>query len=353
MIYKDNYFPDENLKKAFIKLDQTINDALKSLTYSNTKICIVTDKKNLFKGVLNDGDIRRALLKGKNLDTKIRQVYNKKPIVLKKNFNKKTYIKKLKNKDIDQAPIVHKKKVIGIFNRNKLILQNLKVPVVIMSGGIGSRLRPITNKIPKALVPIKKVPMLSIVLGNLKKNGFVNFVLTTFYKSNFIKNYYKNGESMNINIKYIKEKKPLGTAGSLSLLNNKIKEKNFLLTNCDVLSEINYKSLLEFHIKNKADLTIAVKKYVTENHYGEVNTKGINVSNIIEKPKKNIIINSGIYVFKTKCIKILKRNHYTDMNVLINQMVKKRKKVIAFPFYENWFDLGTKEQLKIFKNYSK
>ena len=136
-------------------------------------------------------------------------------------------------------------------------------------------------------------------------------------------------------------------------MNNKIKEKNFLLTNCDVLSEINYKSLLEFHIKNKADLTIAVKKYVTENHYGEVNTKGINVSNIIEKPKKNIIINSGIYVFKTKCIKILKRNHYTDMNVLINQMVKKRKKVIAFPFYENWFDLGTKEQLKIFKNYSK
>tara|TARA_B100000989_G_C19362320_1_gene393807 strand:- start:207 stop:683 length:477 start_codon:yes stop_codon:yes gene_type:complete len=158
---------------------------------------------------------------------------------------------------------------------------------------------------------------------------------------------------MNININYINEKKPLGTAGSLSLLKNKIKEKNFLLTNCDVLSEINYKSLLEFHIKNKADLTIAVKKYVTENHYGEVNTKGIKVSNIIEKPKKNIIINSGIYVLKTRCAKILKYNRYMDMNVLITLMIKKKKKVIAFPFYENWFDLGTKEQLKIFKDYSK
>tara|TARA_E500000178_G_scaffold354401_1_gene423209 strand:+ start:505 stop:1566 length:1062 start_codon:yes stop_codon:yes gene_type:complete len=353
MISNNKYLLSKDMRKTLITLDQTINDALKSLTLSNAKICIVVDKKKNFKGVLNDGDIRRALLRGKNLETKIYQVYNKKPIVLKKNFDKKNSIKKLKNKDIDQAPIIHKKKVIGIFNRNKLVFQNLKVPVVIMSGGIGSRLRPVTNKIPKALVLIKKIPMLSIVMQNIRKHGFANFILTTYYKRNLIKNYYKNGDNMNININYINEKKPLGTAGSLSLLKNKIKEKNFLLTNCDVLSEINYKSLLEFHIKNKADLTIAVKKYVTENHYGEVNTKGIKVSNIIEKPKKNIIINSGIYVLKTRCAKILKRNQYMDMNVLITQMIKKKKKVIAFPFYENWFDLGTKEQLKIFKDYSK
>ena len=98
---------------------------------------------------------------------------------------------------------------------------------------------------------------------------------------------------------------------------------------------------------------MAVKKYVTENQYGEINTKGIRVKNIIEKPKKNIIINSGIYVVKKNCIKYLKHNHYTDMNEFITQLIKKKKKVIAFPFYENWFDLGTKEQLKIFKNYSK
>ena len=353
MISKNKYLQDNSIRKTFIKLDQTINDALKSLTLSNAKICIVVDKKNNFKGVLNDGDIRRALLKGKNVESKISQVYNKNPIVLKKDFDKKISIKKLKNKDIDQAPIIHKRKVIGIFNRNKLVFQNLKVPVVIMSGGIGSRLRPVTNQIPKALVPIKKTPMLSIVIYNIRKHGFVNFILTTYYKRNLIKNYYKNGNNMNIKINYIDEKKPLGTAGSLSLLSNKIKEKNFLLSNCDVISEINYRSLLEFHIKNKADLTIAVKKYVTENHYGEVNTKGIKVSNIIEKPKKNIIINSGIYVLRKKCVKILERNQYMDMNVLITQMIKKKKKVIAFPFYENWFDLGTKEQLRIFKEYSK
>jgi len=353
MISKNNYSANSKIKKTFVKLDQTINDALKSLNSSNAKICIVVDKKNFFKGVLNDGDIRRALLKGKSLDTKIYKVYNKKPLVLKKNFDKKISLKRLKNKEIDQAPIVSNKKVIGILNRNKLIIQNLKIPVVIMSGGIGSRLKPVTTKIPKALVTIKKIPMLSLVINNIQKHGFNNFTLTTFYKNRLIKNYYKNGKNLNVNIDYITEKKPLGTAGSLSLLKNKIKEKNFLLTNCDVLSEINYRSLLDFHIKNKADLTMAVKKYVTENQYGEINTKGIRVKNIIEKPKKNIIINSGIYVVKKNCIKYLKHNHYTDMNEFITQLIKKKKKVIAFPFYENWFDLGTKEQLKIFKNYSK
>ena len=221
-----------------------------------------------------------------------------------------------------------------------------------MSGGLGSRLKPITSKIPKALVLIKKIPMLSIVIDNIKKYGFINFTLTTFHKSKLIKTYFKNGKDLHVNIDYVRENKPLGTAGSLSLLKKKIKQKNFLLTNCDVLSEINYRSLLDFHIKNKADLTIAVKKYISKNNYGEISTKGIRVSNIIEKPKNDIIINSGIYVLKTKCIKFLKYGEHKDMNELIMLLIKKKKKVIAFPFYENWFDLGTKDQLKIFKNYS-
>jgi len=339
-----------NFKKTFVKLNQTINDALKCLNYSAAKICIVVDNRNFFKGVLNDGDIRRALLKGKNLNTKISQVYNKRPVILKKNFNKKIALKNFKIKEIDQAPIVDKKRVVGIFKKNRLTFQNQKTPVVIMSGGYGTRLKPVTIKIPKALVPIKKVPMLSMVINNIQRYGFVNFILTTYYKSKLIKNYYKNGKLLNVKINYITEKKPLGTAGSLSLLHKRIREKNFLLTNCDVFSEIDYLNLFEFHNNNKADLTIAVKKFATKNQYGEINLKGIRVSNLIEKPKRDIIINSGIYVLKTKCLKNLKYNHHIDMNEFIMQLIKDKKKVIAFPFYENWFDLGTKEQLKILKN---
>jgi NDP-sugar pyrophosphorylase family protein len=137
----------------------------------------------------------------------------------------------------------------------------------------------------------------------------------------------------------------------LSLLRNKLVEENFLLTNCDVLSQINYKNLLEFHIKNKADLTVATRKHVSQSQYGEINLKGMAIKNIIEKPKKDLIINSGIYVVKKNCLKFLKYNYQTDMNEFIIKLIKKNKKVIAYPFYESWFDLGTKEQLKISKNY--
>ena len=347
MTLKNKNFINLNFNKTFIKLDQKIFDALKSLTKSQNKICIVVDQKKNFKGVVNDGDIRRALLKGKKLDTEIKYIYNRKPFTLKKNFNIETSLKKLKSKSIDQAPIINNKKVIGIFSRDKIQIQNLKTPVVIMSGGLGKRLRPLTSSLPKALVSIKKKPMLSIVIQNIKNFGFNNFILTTFYKKNLIKKYFKDGKKFDIKVNYIEEKKPLGTAGSLFLLRKKIVDKNFLLTNCDVVSEINYKNLLDYHINNKADLTIAIKKYVTESQYGEINLKGINIENIQEKPKKDIIINAGIYVLKTKSLNFIRSNNYLDMNELIIKFIKKNKKVIAFPFYENWYDLGTKDQLKM------
>jgi len=340
-----------NIKNTYIRIDQKISDSLKSLTKSQSKICIIVDNNDNFKGVLNDGDIRRALLEGKSLETKIDKIYNKKPITLKKNYNKELALKKLDDQGIDQAPIVDKKKVIGIFFKNKSLYQELKIPIVIMSGGLGTRLKPITIKLPKALIPIKKDPMLSSVIKNIKNYGFTNFILCTYYKNKMIKNYYKNGKILDISIKYVNEKKPLGTAGALSLLRNKITEKNFLLTNCDVLSQINYKNLLEFHIKNKADLTVATRKYVSQSQYGEINLKGIAIKNIVEKPKRDVIINAGIYVFKKNCLKFLKYNDHTDMNEFITKLIKKNKKVIAYPFYESWFDLGTKEQLKISKNY--
>lgn len=340
-----------NIKSTFIRLDQKISDSLKNLTKSQCRICIVVDKNNNFKGVLNDGDIRRALLEGKSLETKINKIYNKKAITFKKNYNKEFALKKLTDQEIDQAPIVDKKKVIGIFFKNKFLYHKLKTPIVIMSGGLGIRLKPITNKLPKALILIKKEPMLSLVIKNIKNYGFRNFILCTYYKNKMIENYYKNGEILDVSIKYVNEKKPLGTAGGLSLLRNKLVEENFLLTNCDVLSQINYKNLLEFHIKNKADLTVATRKHVSQSQYGEINLKGMAIKNIIEKPKKDLIINSGIYVVKKKCLKFLKYNYQTDMNEFIIKLIKKNKKVIAYPFYESWFDLGTKEQLKISKNY--
>lgn len=330
-------------------MGQTISDALINLSNSRFKMCIILDSKNNFKGVLNDGDIRRALLKGKNLTSKIDQVYNNKPIIVRQNSVQKKILKRLNTENVDQAPIIKNKKVIGIFSRNNILSESLKTPFVIMCGGLGQRLKPITIKIPKALVPINNKPMLSLVMNNIKKYGFNRFIFSTYYKSSLIKNYYKKNKPPNTKIEYIRENKPLGTAGSLSLLKNKIKEKNLLITNCDIISKINYKSLLNFHNDNKADLTIAIKKYYSESQFGEMDINGIYVKNIIEKPTKDVIINAAIYAIKTNLIKELKFNKHKNMDEFIKELIKKKKKVIAFPFYESWFDLGTKKQIKIFK----
>ena len=204
-------------------------------------------------------------LKGYDLTSKIEKIYNKKPIVIRKNSKKSKILKKLSLENVDQAPIVRNKKLIGIFSRNNFISENLNTPVVIMCGGFGKRLKPITKKIPKAMITINNQPMLSLVISNIRRFGFKKFIFSTYYKGNLTKNYFKNGSSFDLNIDYTNEKKPLGTAGSLSLLRNKIKnEKNLLVTNCDIMSQINYKSLLDFHNENKADLTIAIKKFTSE-----------------------------------------------------------------------------------------
>jgi len=173
---------------------------------------------------------------------------------------------------------------------------------------------------------VNKVPILSRIINNLKNNGFKEFIFSTYYKSNLIKKYYKNGKSHGVKIKYLTEEKPLGTAGSLSLLRNRIKEKNFLVTNCDVVSEINYRSLLQFHKDNDADLTIAIKKFSSESQFGEINVKGIYINDIKEKPIRDIIINAGIYAFNTKIIKEINYNEYLDMNELIKKLIKMKKK---------------------------
>lgn len=352
MIYKDYNFSELIVKKTYIKLGETIADALKSLSESGLRICIVLDNKKFFKGVLNDGDIRRALLNGNDLKTKIDNIYNKRPVVVGENTSKKIILNKLSNIGVDHAPYVKNGKVVGIFNSNNYLSKKLKTRVIVMCGGLGTRLKPTTIRIPKALVKVNNVPMLSIVIKNIKKYGLDDFILATYYKSKLIKNFYKNGKSHNIKIKYISEKKPLGTAGPMSLIDNKIKDNFFLVTNCDVISDINYENLIEFHKNNKAALTIAVKKFTSINQFGEIDLKGINVKKIIEKPKKNITINAGIYVFSKICLKYLMYNEHIDMNDFIMKLIKKNKKIIAYPFYDNWYDLGTKNELKNFRKFS-
>ena len=183
------------------------------------------------------------------------------------------------------------------------------------------------------------------IIVKFTKQGFYNFKISINYLGSKIKNYLKKRKNLNVKIKFISEKKFLGTAGSLSLVN--INEFKFplILTNSDLISNINYKRLLNFHIKNKSDLTICVRNQIFEMPYGEIYLEGKKVLKIIEKPISNSIINAGVYVLSKKILKLTKTNKHLMMNELINISIKNNCKILSFPIYENWIDVGNKDQL--------
>jgi len=212
----------------------------------------------------------------------------------------------------------------------------------------------VTKTKPKPLLKINRKPILEHIISNAKRQGFERFIISVGYKGNQIKDYFKDGSNWGVRIEYISEKKPLGTAGFLSLL--KIKDKKFIISNGDIISKINFKNLLNFHERNKSFATMAIRKKLNNETFGVVEVSGKKFLNIKEKPLITYNINSGIYILNSKVIKLVKKNKKMEMTDLFNFMQKMKKKVYVFPVYENWIDLATLKDLseadKYFSKYN-
>ena len=336
-------------KKTLISNSSSINDAVKSLNNSGLKIVLVIKKGKLI-GTVVDGDIRRGLLKGINLNDNISKISNKKPITVGIDAKKKEAIYLMKENEIQHLPVVNKKKIVSGLYINLDLIETSKrsTKFIIMAGGLGKRLLPLTKKKPKALIKIFNKPMIEHIIIRAKKFGFHNFILSINYLGNHIKKYFKNKKNLKVKISYIEEKNPLGTAGSLYLLKN-IKDKHVLVTNCDVVSDIDYADVIDYHRSNQADVTMVVKRYETKNPFGVIETKGNNFVAYYEKPVKYENINAGIYVFNVKNFKFLKNEQHKDMNEFFDDLIKLKKKVIVYPVHETWADLGTKNDFNIKK----
>ena len=342
----------KNWKKSLLIHDSTIKDAIKSLSKSSLRICVVIDKKKNLIGIINDGDIRRGLSAGLTLDSKIIKTINKSPVTIKKNdIDDQILLNKIKQLDINLVPLINtRKKVIGLVNLNSQnYFEDNNSEIVILSGGMGKRLRPTTLKTPKALVRINGKSVIDIIFEKIGFFGFVNFNLMLKYKSKKIIDHIKKKSNKNFNYQFFTEKKYLGTAGSLFYLKNKIK-KNFIVTNCDIISEINYLDFLEFHNKNRADLTLAAREIESREDFGVLKSKGIKLLDVVEKPVKNIVINCGIYALNPKILKLIRKNSKFDMVSLVKEAINKKYKVLVYHSYENWIDIGSHKSLKVAKN---
>ena len=348
------------IKNILINPSKTILEALNLIEKNFHKSVIVVDKKNKLLGILSDSDIRRALLKGFKITDKIKNFYNKKILFVQdKKFDLIKIKKKAKEENLFIIPVVNNdNKVIDLISYGNLVnktSQNASnIQVVIMAGGKGKRMKPFTDILPKALIPINNKTILEHIILNFQSHKINNFLFLTHHKSEIIKSYLKE-VNLELKIKYnlFTEKKPLGTCGGLRLLEKSVK-KDFFVSNCDTLIKSDLLDIYDYHTKNSNIMTIVASYKEYQIPYGIFNTSDNGeLISIIEKPIKNYLVNTGLYVLSPKIFKYIKKNNYLDFDNLLKIIKKKKLKIGLFPVEDkNWNDVGQwREYRETIKNF--
>lgn len=331
-----------NWKKTLINKNSTINDAIKVINNNISKTAIIIDRNQKILGLISDGDIRRAIIRKKKLLSKAIDIATKDPFVVPSNIGSNKIKEIMKSNNLFAIPVVNKnKKVIGLYDWNSLSNFNFKINnyFLIMAGGFGKRLLPLTKSDPKPLLKIENIPIIERIIINAKNYGFINFIISTHYLSGKIKKFCGSGKKWGVKITYIDEKKPLGTAGCLYFLKNKIKKPLFV-TNGDVLTALDFHEMFKSHNNHKADFTIASQINNIKIPFAILNTKGLEVQGLTEKPEISNSINAGIYLINPNILKFLKKKKKIDMPDLIRLALLKKRRVYTFPLHESWEDVG-------------
>ena len=336
-------------QKSLLTPENSIKDAVSTIDQSGLQIAMVIDDSNKLLGTITDGDIRRALLADISLDTPLTQIMFTSPLVVTPQISSKQVLDLMKLNKIHKVPIVNAKhQVIGLHLWEQMEIEpksNLDTPFVIMAGGLGSRLRPYTETCPKPMLKVAGKPMLEHIIERAKEEGFHQFIISINYLGEQIKAYFGKGKRWGVSITYLEEESPLGTAGALEQLKQCNKE-TYIISNGDVISEIRYQDLLNFHINNKASATMAVRTHEWQNPFGVVKLEGQKILGFEEKPTIKSQINAGLYVLNKDAINLLEPNSHCDMPTLFSRLKDLNKNIIAFPMHEHWIDVGRHEDLE-------
>ncbi|HHD0454817.1 TPA: nucleotidyltransferase family protein [Campylobacter coli] len=329
-----------DINKLKLTPDSSIEEALKIVGKERVRLGIIVDKKDKFLGVISDSNIRKALIKGKNLQSKIKDIYTKNPITIKENTSKNELLKLSAKTDIYDFPVLNdKKEVISIKSISSLLNHQVNSNfVIIMAGGLGTRLKELTKNTPKPMLKVGKKPILENIVQRLKEQNFENFIFCVNYKKQIIEDYFKKGKDFGIKISYIKERKKLGTAGALSLIKQDFKE-SFIVMNADILTELDFNELLKAHKNSKALMSVCVREFEQQIPFGVIEQNKGFITNITEKPVQKFLVSAGIYVCEPEILKLLNKNEYLDMPELIKLAMQKGK-INIYLIHDYWIDIG-------------
>lgn len=330
-------------EKCLVHPNDSILKVLEAIESAMTQLALVVDEKRKLIGTVTDGDIRRALLINQDLQTPIKQIMNKNPLTLGEGLCPQEIKLFMIKKDIQQVPIINLcGQIVHLYRLKELVeCPHNPYPVVIMSGGLGSRLRPLTENSPKPLLNVGPKPILESLIETFSRQGFRKLFLAVRYKAHMIKEYFDHGEKWNVNIKYIEESQSLGTAGALKLPVFQ-PSTPFIVCNGDILTQLNFESLISYHKQQNAIASICTKEYSHQLPYGIVETENCSISRLIEKPIKKYLISTGIYLLNPECLEYIPSNIPFDMPQLFASLLQKGLKTATFPFREYWIDIGQK-----------
>lgn len=331
----------KDIIRIFIKAGDSIKTAMEVIDKGARGIVLILDDGQRLMGTVTDGDIRRAILKGISLEEPVKAIMNSNYIFITQNYSRALITTIFQNRGIMQLPVLDDDmRVVDVIFYHEFFEEKAKENwALIMAGGLGTRLHPLTQEVPKPMLRVGAKPIIETIIEQLKSYGYKNIILCLNYKADIIRNYFQDGANFGVNIKYISEKKRLGTAGAIKLAKEYI-DKPFFVLNGDILTKLNFEQFMQFHINSGNCVTIGTKKYDIQIPYGVVNLKDEKVTDLKEKPCSSYFISGGMYCLDPEAVDRIPENEYFDITQLINDYLDKGKNVGSFPITEYWMDIG-------------
>lgn len=327
-------------KRAMTVLpNATIHGAMEKISQFGEGFVAVADRDGRLLGTVTDGDIRRAILKHANFGTRVEKIMHRNPVTLRAGSSRGQIMDTMATHGVRQLPIVDARGRLVKIALMKDVVTPDQHKVMLVAGGLGKRLRSITRGVPKPLVKLGGKPIMETIIKELGTQGFRNILVSLNYKGKMIEKYFKDGARLKSSIDYVKETKRLGTAGALGLLEEDPKQP-LVVMNADLLTKVDFKSLLRYHKDGRYDMTVCVRDLEFKLPFGVVDIDGERVKGIREKPQYSFFINAGIYVINPAVRRLIPRNRRMDMPDLVGKVIRGGGRVGSFPIREYWMDVG-------------
>ncbi len=334
-----------DLSRVCVSEHASVREAAECVNSGRVGIALLIDEAGRLCDTVTDGDLRRGILAGVEFeslarDLKARAGIVSAPVVAPESSSREALLRLMREKGVLQIPLLGEDgRVVNLAVRAQLQGDDrLDCEAVVMAGGFGTRLRPLTEDLPKPMLPVGKRPLLEHVIDQLRDTGVQRVNITTHYRPEMIKEHFGDGQAFGIDLNYIDERQPLGTAGALALMEPS--QSPILVVNGDVLTRVDYRAMLKFHHQHEAELTVGVRHHETSVPYGVVETEGPFVRSIQEKPTLTHLVNAGIYLLSPKLLEEIPSGERYDMTDLIEKLVVERRTVVTFPIIEYWLDIG-------------